>query len=178
MHTVKGVAANLGATALAAAAADLEGELKQGRCPEALQRAFSRQVEASLATVRPLLETEATAAQAGAAVAALPPERWSASQRQLLARFRQLLEQADGEALDRLEQQRHELTQLLGSSGYAAVSQCLQRFDFAAASASLAPIGLQEQNDPPAGPAPAWGDPAGSPDQPLPGIGCSPPIDP
>ncbi|MFM7549933.1 MAG: hypothetical protein ACKO8I_13910, partial [Cyanobacteriota bacterium] len=78
----------------------------------------------------------------------------------------------------RLEQQRHELTQLLGSSGYAAVSQCLQRFDFAAASASLAPIGLQEQNDPPAGPAPAWGDPAGSPDQPLPGTGCSPPIDP
>jgi hypothetical protein len=51
----------------------------------------------------------------------------------LLDTLEELLAAADGDALELLEQEKEALLRLLGSAGYAAVSEQLLRFDFAAA---------------------------------------------
>ena len=132
VHTIKGVAANLGATALADAAACLDLALQQGQCPASLQERFNHQLELSLTRIRPLLEQASTEGETDDADSgpALPRACRSAEQQGLLKQLRRLLQDSDGEALDVVEQHRQELKQLLGQSVYGEVNMALQRFDF------------------------------------------------
>ncbi|MFY8150256.1 MAG: response regulator [Prochlorococcaceae cyanobacterium] len=149
VHTLKGVAANLGATALADAASCLDGQLKQGRCPEPLRQRLGEQLTLTLERIRRdfgLDRAEAAAAPSTSSTptpADTPSSRTGigepaaqpldSTQRQLLDTLEELLAAADGDALELLEQEKEALLRLLGSAGYAAVSEQLLRFDFAAA---------------------------------------------
>ena len=133
VHTVKGVAANLGATALADAAACLDRELRQGHCPPELERHFSQQLHSSLDRIRAVVDPAASGEDGSAEPAPLPREQRSPEQSALLERLRQLLQQSDGEALDVIEQHQPDLKILLGHAGYGELNIALQRFDFHAA---------------------------------------------
>jgi PAS domain S-box-containing protein len=146
VHTVKGVAANLGAVALAEAATVLDQELKGEQAPPPLVQRFSEQLAAAMQAIELAgVDDDADAdrrADEGTAPdqEPWPVERLSTEQRALLRRFAQLLAAADGEALDLLLEQRPLLRQALGANGYTQLDQSLQRFDFPAALDSLRPV--------------------------------------
>ena len=134
VHTVKGVAANLGAVALADAASCLDAELKQGRCPEPLRRQFGQQLERCLARIAGVCGAAPPAAPTTAPLVVAEAEG-----QRLLAELDTLLAAADGDALELIERQRGSLITLLGASAYDAVTAELLRFDFAAARRLLQP---------------------------------------
>ncbi|MEB3319603.1 MAG: response regulator [Cyanobium sp.] len=134
VHTVKGVAANLGAVALADAASCLDAELKQGRCPEPLRRQFGQQLERCLARIAGVCGAAPPAAPTTAPLVVAEAEG-----QRLLAELDTLLAAADGDALELIERQRGSLITLLGASAYDAVTAELLRFDFAAARRLLHP---------------------------------------
>ncbi|MEB3167073.1 MAG: response regulator [Cyanobacteriota bacterium] len=135
VHTIKGVAANLGATALADAAACLDAEILRGPAPDALVQQFGHQLALAMTAIEAVLAQEQAPLPDSSTTGGSPPppEHLSEDQRQLLSRLRQLLTAADGEALDLLERNDAELRSILGQSGYNAFVASLQRFDFAAA---------------------------------------------
>ncbi len=143
VHTVKGVAANLGALALADAASLLDAELKQGRAPAELQEGFVGALHQALAQITTLLA--ASAAQgpgpAGDAATPQPPTTapLSSGQQALIDRLDGLLALADGEALDVVEQEQAALTAVLGSAALASLRLAVERFDFGAARRLLEP---------------------------------------
>ncbi len=132
VHTVKGVAANLGAVALADAASCLDVELKLGRCPAGPRRQFAEQLASALERIRIACGPAALPPEAPAPGAATTTP-WDAGQREVFQTLEALLEAADGEALERIEQDRDTLMALLGTAGYQAVSRELMNFDFASA---------------------------------------------
>lgn len=141
VHTVKGVAANLGAVGLADAAACLEDALSQDSCPNALRQAFANQ----LALCMGRLQEAFGLAGEGKAPEALPaPERQAApltpQQLALLETLTELLSDSDGEALELLADQRPALIAILGSDRYGRLDQHLQRFAFRAALEELHPF--------------------------------------
>ena len=153
VHTVKGVAANLGALALAEAASHLEAALSQGRFPAELQADFVAALHQALAPITTLLAapTDAQAPGPGAPVAAAAPvpptsESLSDDQQALIDRLDALLALADGEALDLVEQEREALVTVLGTAELNSLRLALERFDFAAARRLLAPSIIQEQS--------------------------------
>ena len=135
VHTIKGVAANLGATALTDAAACLDVELKRGLAPAHLQQQFRAQLSHAMASIQAELGADSStgAGPTSTQVEPLPADQLSNDQQQLLRGFSKLLGEADGEALDVLDQQREQLLIVLGQRRYDAVDASLQRFDFAAA---------------------------------------------
>jgi PAS domain S-box-containing protein len=135
VHTIKGVAANLGATALADAAACLNAEILRGQAPDELVQQFGHQLAQAMAAIKAVLAQEQGPLPDLTTTGGPPlaPEQLSEDQRQLLRRLRQLLTAADGEALDLLERNDSELRSILGLSAYNAFIASLQRFDFAAA---------------------------------------------
>lgn len=141
VHTVKGVAANLGALALAEAASHLDAELKQGRAPALLQATFVDALHQSLAEITTVLAepTELHTPGPGYATAGVdvpcPPAEGplSTAQQALIERLAALLALADGEALELVEQEQAALAAVLGSAGLASLLAALQRFDFSAA---------------------------------------------
>ncbi|MFM7674009.1 MAG: response regulator [Synechococcus sp.] len=150
VHTLKGVAANLGAVALADAASCLDAELKLGRCPAGLRQQFAEQLQRALERIRRACAPESAPAvdpQVSVEAATTP---WTDEQRQVVQGFEELLDASDGEALERIEQDRETLTTLLGTDGYQAVSRELMNFDFAAA---LQQLRLHVQPPSPATPA-------------------------
>jgi len=136
VHTIKGVAANLGATALADAAACLETELKQGRCPPALKQQFADRLQLTLEPLRQAFEPADAGAAAGAATAASHGPL-SRQQLQLLHSLDGYLTASDGEALELIESQRGALCGILGSRGYDELADRLQSFDFSSARQAL-----------------------------------------
>lgn len=141
VHTVKGVAANLGALALAEAASQLDAELKQGRAPALLQATFVDALHQSLAEITTVLAdpTELHTPGPGYANAGddapCPPADGplSVAQQALIERLAALLALADGEALELVEQEQAALGAVLGSAGLASLLSALQRFDFSTA---------------------------------------------
>ncbi len=129
VHTVKGVAANLGATALADAASCLDVELKQGVCPAPQQHHFADQLQRTLGQLRQVFGTPAGAADDGVQAS----ESSSPEQQLLLDELDGYLASADGEALELIEQQRAVLTGLLGSEAYGQMAARITSFDFAGA---------------------------------------------
>lgn len=132
LHTVKGVAANLGAIGLADAAACLEEALGQGSCPGALRQAFADQLALCMARLEDVFglpgEGRASESIPEQQVATLAPR-----QRALLEELSTLLSGCDAAAIDLLADQRQALIAILGSDRYGRLDQHLQQFAFSAA---------------------------------------------
>jgi CheY-like chemotaxis protein len=147
VHSIKGVAANLGATDLADAAANLDLELKQGRSPAALQELFTRELQHTMEQLRRAFGTNPSAEDV---VLPLRGERASQEQQLLLAELDSYLAGADGEALEMIEQRRPDLLLLLGSEGYGQLAGRMLNFDFAGARQVLerfAPAACDDASD-------------------------------
>ncbi len=134
VHTVKGVAANLGASDLAAAAADLDAELKRGACPPPLRLRFGGQLEATLDAIRQAFAGEGAVSAVPAVPAASAP---TAAQQHLCGRLDGLLVASDGEVLELIERERAALIDVLGTVGYGELVDAVMRFDFAEARRTL-----------------------------------------
>lgn len=122
-HSLKGVAANLGASTVADAAAALERAYHDGNEPAPL-----------LATLEPALAAVIAAINSALpAVTASSSHDSPATAEQLVAIMRQLsvlLADSDGDALDYLQQQRAALSQLGQPAALAALTQALEAYDF------------------------------------------------
>ena len=141
-HTVKGVAANLGATALSDAASRLENTLEAGQPSDADLDLFRRTLAETVALIRglpttgrPLAEgpgeSDAKIGPAASLEAAIP------SSAELVERLRALLQAGDGEAIDVVQAHRASLQRLLGATSFRAMESELERFAFEAAAAAL-----------------------------------------
>ena len=135
-HSIKGVAANLGATALADAASCLDAELKQGNCTPANRRHFHRQLMITLDRLRLALESDSMPAVAGEQRGMPKPSGQqpvtsiSNEALQLLQRLDHLLTASDGEAVTLVETNREELLSLFGSDTFLRLDQYVQNFEF------------------------------------------------
>ncbi len=144
VHALRGVSANLGATALAEAATRLELELNQQRCHRHTRQNFDVQLQLTMACIRTAFAMEP--AESGAPAQERPAASVrSLAQQQQLGQLDALLAAFDGEALDFISQHREALITALGSAGYARIAAELMRFDFTAARRALqqhtAPLG-------------------------------------
>ena len=149
VHTVKGVAGNLGASALAEAASSLDAELKRGSSPIELREAFGIQLERTLQTLRRAFQDQQDKeAQAERNSGGQPQSitGWadtgstaelSAEQKELLQTLEIFLSSSDGEAVELIETSRSAFIEILGAATYDAVAELVQRFDFPAALAFL-----------------------------------------
>jgi len=141
-HTVKGVAANLGATALAEAANRLENTLLAGQPSDADLGLFRRTLAESVALIRGLPTTGRSVAanQGEGAAESGPAARLEAAipgSAELVRRLRALLQAGDGEAIDVMQANRDSLGQLLGAANFRTMESELERFAFEAAAAVL-----------------------------------------
>ena len=160
VHTIKGVAANLGALALAEAATKLDQELKQGRVPPQLQQGFVDALHQTLADISAVLVSAPVPQGSGpsrghstglpAATQPLNP-----SQMALMERLDDLLKVADGEALELVEQERSALAVVLGSAGLGALDMSLKGFDFNRARQLIGPFTTVAVGTPPIPRSPA-----------------------
>ncbi|PRD69978.1 hypothetical protein C6P61_02240 [Malikia spinosa] len=131
-HTLKGVAAQIGAQALSEAARQLEQAVRERRPAselEPLRDSAARQL---------LPLSQAIAARLPRTEPAGPVETVDAGQwPPLRAKLLGLLEDSDTECLQLLEQQAGQIRAALGQVRYEIVAQAIRDFDFAAAWAEL-----------------------------------------
>ena len=125
-HTVKGVAANLGATALAEAASRLDNTLQTGQPSGDDLDLFRQTLAETVALIRDLPTTGRPLAEA-----AIPGSA------DLVERLRDLLQAGDGEAIDLVQAHRASLQRLLGAASFQAMESELERVAFEAAAAVL-----------------------------------------
>ena len=125
-HTVKGVAANLGATALAEAASRLDNTLQTGQPSGDDLDLFRQTLAETVALIRDLPTTGRTPVEA-----AIPGST------DLVERLRDLLQAGDGEAIDLVQAHRASLQRLLGAASFRAMESELERVAFEAAAAVL-----------------------------------------
>ena len=125
-HTVKGVAANLGATALAEAASRLDNTLQTGQPSGDDLDLFRQTLAETVALIRGLPATGRSLAEA-----AIPGSA------DLVERLRDLLQAGDREAIDLVQAHRASLQRLLGAAGFRAMESELERVAFKAAAAIL-----------------------------------------
>lgn len=143
VHTLKGVAANLGATALADASGCLDSALKQGHWTQALRDQFSDQLKAALGTISESLAPNGPTAEDGGSESGQKgetsdiPTELVREQLGLLHTLDRLLESCDGEALEVVDHEHANLTAILSSKGYEAVALHTQNFNFEAARQAL-----------------------------------------
>jgi CheY-like chemotaxis protein/HPt (histidine-containing phosphotransfer) domain-containing protein len=136
-HTLKGLAASLGARELRAAATTLERAARQ-RGPDAA-RAALRDVDAQL---RPLLQGLREQLPAPTPLRAKFPAPAPADTATWLPRLRELLAQGDVEALELWEARQVELAELLPDQTLQRVSRALERFEFDVAAEALSGAGI------------------------------------
>jgi HPt (histidine-containing phosphotransfer) domain-containing protein len=143
-HTVKGVAANLGATALAEAASRLENTLQAGHPSADDLDHFHSTLEETVALIRALPSTGRTLAEVHGEGEDLggsgPDGPWDAAMPEpadLLEQLRTLLQAGDGEAIDLVQAHRASLLRLLGGATFRAMEGQLEHFAFEAAAAAL-----------------------------------------
>jgi HPt (histidine-containing phosphotransfer) domain-containing protein len=150
VHTLKGVAANLGATALADAAGCLEHELKQGQCSDGLMNHFVHQHQLTLDTLRQAFDRLPDVASDGDA---LPAQRdaLTSDQIQVLHVLERYLSACDGEALEMVDSEQLVLCEIMGGASYDELAQNVRAFDFAAARqlllAFIPPASLNSSQD-------------------------------
>ena len=125
-HTVKGVAANLGATALAEAASRLDNTLQTGQPSGDDLDLFRQTLAETVALIRDLPTTGRPLAEA-----AIPGSA------DLVERLRDLLQAGDGEAIDLVKAHRASLQRLLGAASFQAMESELERVALEAAAAVL-----------------------------------------
>jgi len=155
IHTVKGVAANLGATALAEAASRLENTLQIGQGFDDDLAEFHHSLDATVAQIQALPPGAANQPRpnSGPPIArAEEPERRPIESlaeagstglaidtptADLVSRLKALLVAGEGEAIDFFHSHRERLGQGLGAATVAAIEAQLHSFEFEAAVASL-----------------------------------------
>ncbi len=123
-HSLKGAAANLGATAVAEAAAKVEKEIQTGEhAPPALD-GMAASLRTTVQAIQSVFPNEAATASISSAYAdpssvALP-----------LSHLKQLLANDDGEAADFILEAQPELAKVLTGSELTALSTLVSNFDF------------------------------------------------
>jgi two-component system sensor histidine kinase/response regulator len=129
-HTVKGVAANIGATSASAAAALAEERIKAGSEAEvdAAVDALAAALETTIEVLAPVTAIEERPVAVGPEREA-DPERF----RSQISRLVALLEDADSEAVDYLDEIRGDLLPSMGKDPLAELEGKINGFDFEAA---------------------------------------------
>jgi HPt (histidine-containing phosphotransfer) domain-containing protein len=133
-HSLKGVAATLGANALSEAAFRVEAAIKNGEGAGAELRALTLSLDTVLADLRAALPDQADGNGAGA------PADNPASVHEPLVRLKRLLETDDGEAADFILDARPRLAGVLTPAEIKALSDRVGKFDFDSALQCLSGI--------------------------------------
>ncbi|QID19597.1 response regulator [Nitrogeniibacter mangrovi] len=121
-HTLCGLAANIGAGALAAAAAQVETALRRGETDaDALER-----MQAHMATLVEAIRTRLPVPRAPER----PRERTTANASTIVGELTRLLRAADGEANAYFSQVRADLIDCLGEAAVGEMAQAIQVYDF------------------------------------------------
>ena len=131
-HTLKGVAAQIGAQALSDAAQRLEQAVRERRSAvelEPLRQTAARQ----LAQLSQAIATCLPRTDPAGPVESVNAEQWPP----LRARLLGLLEVSDTECLQLFEEQAGQIRAALGPARYEVLARAIRDFDFAAASAEL-----------------------------------------
>ncbi|MBS0354298.1 MAG: response regulator [Proteobacteria bacterium] len=130
-HTLRGTAANLGATALQEAAATVENGLRKGQSTDTARSALHTELNALQALLMGTLPPEEEADAGGH----LSDEEFDAALRELA----HLLDTADGTAPTRFKQIRADLAARLGNEVAGEIAGALQAYDYDQALACLSP---------------------------------------
>jgi signal transduction histidine kinase/DNA-binding response OmpR family regulator/HPt (histidine-containing phosphotransfer) domain-containing protein len=133
-HSIKGAAANLGAGAVADAAAKVEEAINDGKDAAPLIGELARSLNAVVGAVRSALPEEQSVSE-NAAGGADPM-----SVVKPLTRLKTLLKNDDGEAADFILEARPALARLLTAAEITSLGDSVGNFDFAAALKSLSAI--------------------------------------
>ncbi|WP_162241778.1 response regulator [Pseudorhodoferax sp. Leaf267] len=131
-HTLKGVAANIGATELRQTAGQLEHALRE-RLPEQVVATHRAECDAQLAALLSALRAQLGPALHGAMPSDAPAARLDPA---VLQRMQTLLAQDDAEAAELLAEHRSALQQALGAD-FDALSDAIAGYDFEAALQTL-----------------------------------------
>ena len=137
-HTLKGVAGNLGAGDVQAAAAELEKAIasrSEAAYTETLRQRVAEQLAGLIDRLRPALAAQALTASAGRAPSAAPIE--PAALAALVAQMRKLLDEFDPGAADLLEAHRDAFGSVFTGDDLAAFDQHVQGYAFSDAQALL-----------------------------------------
>ncbi|MBK6595950.1 MAG: response regulator [Burkholderiales bacterium] len=136
LHTLKGVAGNLGAQALADASARAEVLLQQGALQYEAVADLDVQLHATLARIAAALQDGALAIAPTVPVVAGAIAGGDAANGviRILARY---LSEDDGEALNYLAEHAATIRQALGEAKFAHLENAIHNFDFKAASTTL-----------------------------------------
>ncbi|WP_051319227.1 response regulator [Chitinimonas koreensis] len=143
-HSLKGVAANLGATEVQLLAEQVETGLREGE-PDAALRPRLTRLGQSLAGLCALLGRALAETAPGAAAqspAAAPTPAPAGQLLELAAGLSRLLADNDGDAIDLIERHGPILRQGLGDS-FAAVEQAASQYDYDAAHALLGALAVR-----------------------------------
>jgi signal transduction histidine kinase/DNA-binding response OmpR family regulator/HPt (histidine-containing phosphotransfer) domain-containing protein len=133
-HSLKGAAANLGATPLAEVAAKVETALTRGAPVEDALNSLALSFDSVTAAIRSTLPGEQSAA--GTAQASADPS----TVLQPLARLKKLLKNDDGDAADFILDARPALSRVLTEAEISTLTGLVGNFDFEAALKSLSSI--------------------------------------
>jgi PAS domain S-box-containing protein len=137
-HTVKGVAGNLAAGPVQAAAGALEKAIRDGADAGVLET-LRTQLGHALARLSEALQPwlGAAAPPVPATPATIAPHVEPAALKPVVARWARLLEECDAKTSDNLDVERDELRALLGDPGFAVFSKLVTSYDFEGALAAL-----------------------------------------
>jgi CheY-like chemotaxis protein len=133
-HSLKGAAANLGATAVADSAADVETAIKAGQNVQPLLDALAMKLRIVVRAIRSALPNEPAAESASAATAdpasALAP----------LRKLTKLLSNDDGDAADFILEAQPELVKVLTGPEISSLRDFVSNYDFVGALKCVAEI--------------------------------------
>jgi PAS domain S-box-containing protein len=132
-HTVKGVAGNLAAGPVQAAAGALEKAIRDGAEPariEALRSGMAEALDRLVSALQPLLSSSAPPDD-GSLLPSAPPPADLAQLRPVVERWARLLAECDAASLDDLERERDLLHALFGDAGtLATFTRQVKAYDF------------------------------------------------
>ncbi len=131
-HTLKGVAGNLGAAGVQAAAAAIEKSIRDNESSRRMKKLLD-ECESVLAAVLAAIGQAAGTGVGGDATdrptRAVDPALW----RPMVEKLRKLVEESDSEALEYLEQVRAELAAACTRESFKKLEKALQAYDFSLA---------------------------------------------
>jgi signal transduction histidine kinase/DNA-binding response OmpR family regulator/HPt (histidine-containing phosphotransfer) domain-containing protein len=133
-HSLKGAAANLGATGVAELAAKAEAAIQAGQSAEESLQGLERSLASTVAAIRAALPSHAGTA------AGVTPSGDPASAQEPLKRLNELLKNDDGDTADFILEARPRLSSVLTESELNVLSEQIGNFDFAAALNSVSAI--------------------------------------
>jgi two-component system sensor histidine kinase/response regulator len=122
-HTSCGLAANIGAGALASQASAIETALRTGQVDDAAIAAFTKTMSALVAAIRRQIPARTTVTPAAVSTTDVLPS-------EIVARLRQMILQADGDCGRYFSQIRDALVNLFGSEPVGSMAEAIQVYDF------------------------------------------------